>query len=455
MSSNKEYTSKVLQQVTQTLAEHHLLSPSDKVLIALSGGADSVALLLVLLRLHYTVEVLHCNFHLRGEESMRDENFVRRLCQKYDVRLFVKNFDTLPSPRQNKVSIATAARDLRYDWFERMLQEREASCIAVAHHQQDQAETLLLNLLRGSGIRGLSGMHYRRGNVIRPLLDVGKENITQFLRENQQEWVEDSTNKERDAQRNSIRLDVLPLLRQLNPKAIAHLAQTAKYIQQALPYYEKGVLMSSPDENTEDDGNGQGEGNGQGDGNSQGDGASKQGDDNNELLIPLDATILHEKLIGCGFTQSQERDIMSARTGALVTSTTHRLLRDRHSFILQSIAKLHPLPEVRIETCSKIKPEEMQVGSAYFDNHQVVHPLTIRLIRQGDRMIPFGMKGSRLVSDILTDRKLNLFQKERQQVVEDALGRILCIPGIRSSNLCRVTEHTDEVLIIRLVTSSG
>ena len=434
MSRDKDTSRKLLQQVEQTIAAHQLLQPSDKVLVALSGGADSVALLLLLRRLCYKVEALHCNFHLRGEESDRDENFVRDLCCEQSVTLFVRDFDTLAYAKEQHVSVEMAARDLRYDWFEQMRQERQASCIAVAHHQQDQAETLLLHLLRGSGLRGLAGMHYRRDLIIRPLLDVSREDLVLFLQENGQTWVEDSTNREREALRNRIRLDILPLLREVNPQAVAHLAQTARHVQQALPYYEKGLVAEHGSS---------------WDGWAMGPGSWQEGTSADaEFTIPLEAAILHERIRGCGFTQSQERDIMRARTGALVTSSTHRLLRDRHAFVLQAKDVERPLPEVIMEVCPRWDVGTMQKGKAYFDNRLVARPLTVRPVRTGDRMVPFGMKGSRLVSDILTDLRLNLFQKERQQVVTDAQGRILCLPGLRSSNLCPVTEATEEVLVI-------
>lgn len=434
MSRDKDTTRKVLQQVEQTITAHQLLQPSDKVLVALSGGADSVALLLLLRRLCYKVEALHCNFHLRGEESDRDENFVRDLCREQSVTLFVRDFDTLAYAKEQHVSVEMAARDLRYDWFEQMRQERQASCIAVAHHQQDQAETLLLHLLRGSGLRGLAGMHYRRDLIIRPLLDVSREDLVLFLQENGQTWVEDSTNREREALRNRIRLDILPLLREVNPQAVAHLAQTARHVQQALPYYEKGLVAEHGSS---------------WDGWAMGPGSWQEGTSADaEVTIPLEAAILHERIRGCGFTQSQERDIMQARTGALVTSSTHRLLRDRHAFVLQAKDVERPLPEVIMEVCPRRDVGAMQKGKAYFDNRLVARPLTVRPVRTGERMVPFGMKGSRLVSDILTDLRLNLFQKERQQVVTDAQGRILCLPGLRSSNLCPVTEATEEVLVI-------
>lgn len=409
----------------QTIKHHHLFTSDDTLLVALSGGADSVALLLVLQELGYHIEALHCNFHLRSEESDRDESFVRTLCQQHSIPLWVKHFDTLSHAKANKVSIEMAARNLRYAWFNEMLQERQASSICVAHHQQDQAETLLLNLVRGTGLRGLAGMHYKNGSIVRPLLDASKADILTYLQERGQSWVEDSTNQERDAQRNRIRLDILPLLQDINPKAIEHLAQTATHIQESLPIYEAGLNVSTfPSISPH----------------------SMRG--SSPIFTATTLTQLHEHLHGCGFTQTQERDIFTATTGSVVESPTHRLLKDRDQFILQDKSALPPLPEITMQVIPRNELGPMQSGIAYFDNDTVHYPLTVRFLQSGDRITPFGMTGSRLVSDLLTDLKFTLFEKERTQVVTDASDRILCIPGIRSSNHCRVKGGTKQVLII-------
>lgn len=446
----------------QTIKHHRLFTSDDTLLVALSGGADSVALLLVLQELGYHIEALHCNFHLRSEESDRDESFVRSLCQQHNIPLWVKHFDTLSHAKANKVSIEMAARDLRYAWFNEMLQERQASSICVAHHQQDQAETLLLNLVRGTGLRGLAGMHYKNGNIVRPLLDASKSDILNYLQERGQSWVEDSTNQERDAQRNRIRLDILPLLQDINPKAIEHLAQTATHIQESLPIYEAGLNVSTlpsvsphsmrstyPITST----------------------LTSISPHSMRGISPITSTLpsisphsmrgsspiftaptltqLHEHLHGCGFTQTQERDIFTATTGSVVESSTHRLLKDRDQFILQDKNALPPLPEITMQVIPRNELSPMQPGIAYFDNDTVHYPLTVRFLQSGDRITPFGMTGSRLVSNLLTDLKFTLFEKERTRIVTDASGRILCLPGIRSSNHCRVTVDTQQVLIMR------
>lgn len=419
---------RLLEQTERTIQKHSLIEADGLTLVALSGGADSVALLLALKELGFKVEALHCNFHLRGEESDRDELFVSHLCQTNGITLSITHFDTTGYAASHKISIEMAARELRYRWFAEMLAEKKADSIAVAHHKQDQAETLLLNLLRGTGLRGLAGMQYRNGNIIRPMLDCTKEQITDFLQHRHQAWVEDSTNQERDALRNRIRLDIIPRLLDINPQAVEHISHTAEIIQESIPIYEKGLYSLADSRNREDN--------------------NDKTDSSNTAFQASTLTELHEALTHCQFTSTQEENIFTGKTGALIESPTHRLLKDRHYFILQDKSSSQPLQEVEMTTVSSAELGEMKKGVSYFDNDKVSHPVTIRPIMQGDRMKPFGMNGSRLLSDILTDLKMNLFDKERQQVAVDAKGDILCIVGVRSSNLCRVTEQTKTVLAI-------
>ena len=205
-----------LHTIKRYIAKYDLLDNDSKVLIGLSGGADSVYLLRTLLQLGYYVVAVHCNFHLRGEESMRDEEFVRDLCQKLGVELVVKDFDTQTYASDNKVSVELAARELRYDYFESMREETGADKIAVAHHRDDNVETMLWNMMRGTGLRGLRGMLPQNGNVIRPLLCIGRKEIEEELNLMNQDFIVDSTNLCDDVTRNKIRLDLLPMMRQLN-----------------------------------------------------------------------------------------------------------------------------------------------------------------------------------------------------------------------------------------------
>lgn len=382
-------------------------------MVALSGGADSVALLLVLHDMGYKVEALHCNFHLRGAESNRDEQFATTLCKEKGITLFTQDFDTLAYAQSHKISIEMAARDLRYEWFGKMLKERDAQAIAVAHHKKDQAETLLLNLIRGTGIRGLAGMHYKNGNIIRPLLDASKEEVEEYLISMGQQWVDDSTNFEKEALRNRIRLDVLPLLQEINPQAINNLAKTAEHMQEALTIYERGLNQQ----------------------------------DQTIMTFGL-KTELHEALAGCGFNATQEDNIWNGQTGKMVESATHRLLKDHDRYILKAKSEISTEPVLLTKEIERSQIKEMRKDCLYLDKDVVKQPLHVRRTKTGDRFTPFGMKGSKLVSDLLTDMKLNRFEKEEQYVLTDADGQILWVMGRRASDLYKVTEKTQKVLII-------
>ena len=226
----------MLRRVSTYIRQHGLLDKSQPVLVALSGGADSVSLLDVLLRAGYTCIAAHCNFHLRGAESDRDEAFVRELCAQMNVTLEVKHFDTLLYARTHEISIEMAARELRYTWFDEVAQAHGCQAISVAHHQNDQAETILLNLKRGAGIRGLAGMRPKSANpmapdgvpVVRPLLCTTRDYIEYYLRDKRGlQWVTDSTNSDTSITRNAIREQ----LRSYSKSEIEHMAQTAEYMQ--------------------------------------------------------------------------------------------------------------------------------------------------------------------------------------------------------------------------------
>lgn len=204
-------------RVLSYIQQHQLITSTQPVLVACSGGADSVALLRILLDLNYPCIALHCNFHLREEESNRDEAFVQQLCAQWGCRLLIQHFDTLAYAKEQKLSIETAARDLRYAWFEAVRQAENAEAIAVAHHEDDNIETSLLHLIRGTGIQGLTGMKPRNGQVIRPLLGVKRTDIEAYLQAKGIEFVTDSTNLQAACTRNKIRLQLLPLLESINP----------------------------------------------------------------------------------------------------------------------------------------------------------------------------------------------------------------------------------------------
>lgn len=425
------------QQIEQTITGKGIFKRDDLILVALSGGADSVALLLVLEQLGYRLQALHCNFHLRGEESDRDEQFVSALCQRYHIPLHITHFDTLQYAQEHRQSIEMAARELRYRWFDEQLQALDAQAIAVGHHLDDQAETLLLNIVRGTGLRGLAGMHHVNGSICRPMLDVTKDDILTYLKDKGETFVTDSTNLEREAIRNRIRLDIMPALSEINPNIKQTLSRLSENVKDALPYFDKSVgdMLQGTDHTLYIDRKERGE--------------HASGLTQSPFTIQeASLTLLHEWLSACGFTRTQLQNILQAETGRVVETDTHRLLRDRERFVLQSKQSEQRSSVVVSETRKVSEVGTMQKGNAYLDASKVILPIQVRRVQEADRFTPFGMKGSKLISNYLTDLKLNRFEKECQEVVTDAEGHILWVVNHAADHHFRITPHTQDVLIL-------
>ena len=433
----------MLNKITDFIARHQLLSHQDgKYIVALSGGADSVALLLVLQQLQYDVEAAHCNFRLRGEESDRDEQFVRKLCSDRSVPLHVIHFDTIAYAELHKVSIEMAARQLRYHYFEQLRQDIGAADICVAHHRDDAVETLLMNLLRGTGIHGLTGIRPRNGHLVRPLLCVTRTEIVNYLDSVHQPYVTDSSNLVPDVVRNRIRLEVLPLLQQINPAAAANIARTAHQLAEAEKVYNAALAPHLSADVTE----------------------IRMA----ELLSqPSPESLLFELLTPRGFSSSQVEQVynsLNAPSGRTFLSPTHELAVDRNRLVLEGRrppfplftipeAGLYRLPDgrqFRVELLSEVVVSRAP-GCATLDAAAVQFPLTLRTLEAGDRFQPFGMRGSRLVSDYLTDLKRTVLEKRRQLVLLDAHDAIVWLVGERVDQ--RFAVGADTRSIVRLTLS--
>ena len=243
-----------VNQALRFATAHQLFTPRGKYIIALSGGADSVSLLLVLKHLEsefgITLEAAHCNFHLRGDESLRDEQFCQQLCRRLHVPLHLVHFDTHAYADLHHVSIEMAARDLRYAYFEQLRRDIHAHDICVAHHRDDSVETLLLNLVRGTGLRGLRGIQPRNAHIIRPLLSHSRQQIEQYLDALGESYVTDSTNLHNDVKRNKIRLNIIPLLRELNPSASQSIFETSLRVTEALKIFDDAIQHAIADVTT-------------------------------------------------------------------------------------------------------------------------------------------------------------------------------------------------------------
>ena len=280
------------KKIEQYIDQEKLFTREDKILVTLSGGADSVALLRLLLDMGYTCEAAHCNFHLRGDESVRDEMFVRELCLQLVVPLHVQHFQTMEEAEKRHISIEMAARELRYAWFEQLRLQQGADVIAVAHHKDDSVETLLLNLIRGTGINGLLGIRPKNGNIVRPLLCLDRKEITEYLQEIGQSYVTDSTNLQDEYTRNKIRLNLLPLMQEINPSVKESLLRTSEHLNDAALLYKKGIEEGKQKVQTE------------------------QGILISALLQePAPETLLFEILSPLGFNSAQIKDIFTSLNG--------------------------------------------------------------------------------------------------------------------------------------------
>ena len=444
-----------LQKLSKFIASHKLMECNGKYLVALSGGADSVALSLALRELGFDVVAAHCNFHLRGDESDRDEMFCRRFCERNGIKLHVTHFDTEGFAKLRKISIEMAARHLRYAYFKQLAEDIGASAVCVAHHQDDSVETVLLNLIRGTGIHGLTGIKPKNGGIVRPLLCVTRNEIETVLAEVGQDFVTDSTNLVDDVVRNKIRLDILPLMKEINPSVSDSIAKTASRVADVADALDdvvgsvasvlveekaKGVVVIHTDR---------------------------------LMTGPAPEYVLFRLLKGYSFVPSQIEQIyasVSTGSGRVFVSSTHRLLIDRDCIVVEPLAESgrRPMlvPECGVyvyDDSMKLRFERVERDSGFkvsadkcfcfADASVVKFPLTVRTVEVGDRFVPFGMKGSKLVSDYLTDRKFNLFDKQRQLVVADAHGRIVWLVNQRPDERYRITDTTDTVLKITCIMS--
>lgn len=468
MEKSSAIINSFVDRVRSFASVHELFVYGGKYIVALSGGADSVSLLFVLKHLEdelgIDVEAAHCNFHLRGAESVRDEEFCKQLCERLSVPLHLIHFDTQAYADLHSVSIEMAARDLRYGYFENLRRDIKAQDICVAHHRDDSVETVLLNLVRGTGLRGLRGIKPRNGNIIRPLLSLSREDIVQYLGALGESYVTDSTNLHNNVKRNKIRLDVMPLLRELNPSVSLSIFESSLRVGEALKVFDEAMKRSIADVTATSPSH------------------HLTISPPHHLVIsverlkqqPSPEYTLHEILSSRGFTSAQIEQIYGSldtcSAGKIIASDSHELAFDRGSLLVQprtnvaDTARSMRIPETGTYVFSdslKIKVAAEDCGDDYvpsraadcvcLDASDIKFPLTLRHIEQGDRFAPFGMNGMKLVSDYLTDRKKNVFEKRAQLVVTDAQQRIVWLVGERTDNRFRISKETSKALRLTLL----
>lgn len=436
-----------IDKISSCIEKYSLLEPGARVLVALSGGADSVALLLSLRALEYDCVAAHCNFHLRGNDSNRDASFVADLCARLGIELATIDFDVPDYQRRHKVSLEMACRELRYDWFERLLGERRCCAIAVGHHADDRKETFIINALRGSGIKGLSSIKPKNGNVVRPMLFVSRADIEAFLEEHNQPFVTDITNLSIDFGRNKVRNRILPEINALFPDNA--MLRTIDSLLSCNEFYQ-GALESAIANCCQIDG------------------------DvvvvNYRKLLAFRGydALLYGIVSRYGFNAVQADELLQAvnspdGVGRIFVSQSHRIDVGRKAFTISltengdTLAAEYrfALPYVPAELPLQLSVEVIPFSSvdfernplvAYLDSSIVGVPLVLRHWRRADRMHPFGLKGSKLLSDLFADAKYDSLQKRNAWVLE-AAGEVIWVPGLRTSDRYRCKPGGDVVVV--------
>lgn len=451
----------MLHQMEQFMAKEHLLANGKPVLLAVSGGRDSATMAELFFRSGRPFAMAHCNFHLRTGDCDRDEQFVRQLAARYGVECFVEQFDTLDYASCERLSVEEAARCLRYSYFDRLCVEHGFQAVATAHHRDDATETFFINLLRGTGIAGLHGIRPVAScpgtatgtRLIRPLLCFGRSDIDRFVANEGLAYVEDITNGEPLFLRNRIRLQVMPLLREIDPAVdsvmqanMARLAGAEALYREAVERYRATLI--APVE-----------------------------DGYRIAIAPLmasaaPATVLYEMLRPYGFSSELSSAVFEAldgQPGKQFLSPTYRVVKDRDALFVTPLpngAEDAVLIESGIETiktpvalrfshCARAEVATLAVPAtcALFDADKVQFPLSLRHWREGDRFRPFGMNGSQLLSDYFKDKKLSLSQKESAWLLCDADDTILWVVGRRAAATAAVTGATRSVLRIEKMRS--
>lgn len=428
------------------IKKNALFSKKDKMLLAISGGRDSVLMAQLFKLAGFNFSIAHCNFNLRGDESQRDESFVKLLALTLEVPFYVAHFDTKSYAKANHVSTQMAARDLRYQWFEKIRAEGNYAYIALAHHQNDSIETLLLNLTRGTGISGMHGILPKRDYLVRPLLFLSRQEIDKLIDENHLDFVEDSSNKSSTYARNNIRLHVVPILKEINPNLeetfaqnIIRFAETETVLQNVVAQTKALV-------------------------------AEKRGEDDYFFIDKIKALnpqklLFFELLKPYHFTSKVVDEILGAlskQSGTSFYSSSHCATINRDVIIISALPILqaedhhflHSQDKYVLIGQQKVSLAysdsisfEANANKAFVDADKLIFPLVVRFKQDGDKFMPLGMKHYKKLSDFLIDQKVPLPNKSKILLLVNGNGEIIWVIGFRQDNRYKVSATTKKVAI--------
>ena len=432
----------MLEQFLNHIEQNDLCDKSDAILLAVSGGVDSMAMLYLFREAGFRIGVAHCNFQLRGKESEADEEFVREVCKELDVPFYSRRFETEAFAWENTLSIQMAARELRYAWFEELLIKNTYRCLATGHHFDDSMETILLNLTRGSATDGLAGIPIKNGNVIRPLLFASRKQIEKYAAMKGLVWREDLSNLTDDYQRNFIRHQVVPKLKELNPSleltwqsGIEKIHGDLALLHHAFAHWKKQFITESVERIT----------------------IQK----NAFVSFSHGGSLLWRFIKSFGFNFEQSKEIISSlngQPGKRFFSSSHLLVVDRDLLIITSIQ--HDWHEVLIEKGQlqsllgpwhlqmeivRELPDRINENEAYLEESMVTFPITWRKWKAGDSFVPLGMEHKKKLSDFFIDRKVSMADKELVTLLESD-GKIVWVAGHRIDDRFKVTSKTTSIV---------
>jgi len=434
----------MLQEFNKHIIKDFPFLEEKRLLIACSGGLDSVVLARLLKELNYNISLAHCNFSLRGFESNEDELFVNELADKLSIPVFIKKFETKKYAVEHKISTQVAARELRYQWFNELKEENEFDYILTGHHLDDDLETFFINLSRGTGLRGLDGIPPIINDIVRPLLNFSREEILQYAEERKLKWREDSSNASRDYLRNKLRLDVIPNYKEVDSRVLKNFKTTQRHLRISQNLIEDYMTLIKNLVITQV---------------------------NNEFHLDINQLkslsntegLLYELLYPFGFNAWNDiSELLTAQTGKQVFSKTHRLIKNREVLILAKINS-EEINEVLIKegtqeiyfplhlVFSKVNLlSETHNNTIYLDKDKLSFPLKLRHWREGDVFYPFGMKGKKKLSKFFKDEKLSLVAKEKIWLLCSE-NEIVWVVGMRLDDRFKTDPTTNEILKIALL----
>ncbi len=441
---------RLLANFKSYIKKENLFQQKDKLLIAASGGADSTVLCELCKQAGFDFAIAHCNFKLRGEASDRDENFVRQLAEKYQVRIFVKEFDTNAIVKEQKTSIEETARNIRYDWFAALLEENNVDWLLTAHHADDNIETVMMNFFRGTGVKGMRGILPKQKKIIRPLLFARRSEIENYAVENNIVFVTDSTNAESDYTRNYFRNELIPAIEKMYPETANNVLRNINRFADVEILYNES--MHTIKEKL----------------------VEKRG---NEVHIPVLKlanakplhTVIYEIIAEYNFTAAQVREVeklLNSDSGKYVTSATHIILRNRKWLIISPINIVEEVGHYVIEKDETViffaggkleintvpKPESLvtTADTAFIDASNLKYPLLLRKWKQGDYFYPLGMDKKKKLSRFFIDVKLSITEKENVWVLESD-KKIVWIVGLRIDDRFKIIDQTKYIVKLSLV----